>query len=53
MKTKKFKGIDYGFRPDSDWDAADPLAAVLLNVKGTNRRQMIIHHWKARLACKS
>jgi hypothetical protein len=47
MKTKKLKNIDYGFRPDSYWAAADPLAAVLLNVKGTNRRQMITDYWNA------
>ncbi len=47
MKTKKFKGIDYGFRPESYWEVTDPLAAILLNVKGTNRRQMIIDYWNA------
>lgn len=44
---KKFDGIDYEFRPRSYWEVADPLAAVLLNVKGTNRRRMIIDYWKA------
>jgi hypothetical protein len=36
-----FEGIDYAFRPESYWDVADPLGAILVNVKGTRRRQMI------------
>lgn len=47
MKTKNFKGIDYLFRPNSYCHVADPLSAILLNVKGTNRRQMIIDYWNA------
>ncbi len=42
MKTLEFKGIDYGFRPQSYQEVADPLATILLNVKGTNRRQMVV-----------
>lgn len=35
------------FRPASYWEDSDPLAAILRNVKGTNRRQMIIDYWNA------
>jgi hypothetical protein len=43
-----FEGIDYAFRPESYWDvAADPLGAILVNVKGTRRRQMIRDYWDA------
>jgi hypothetical protein len=35
------------FRPDSYWEDNDPLAAILRNVKGTNRRQMIRDYWNA------
>jgi hypothetical protein len=46
MKT--FKGINYDFRSESYWDnVSDPLAAILQNVKGTNRRRMIIDYWNA------
>jgi hypothetical protein len=39
---KLYAGIDYDFRPESYWAPADnPLAAVLRNVKGRNRREMI------------
>jgi len=44
---KKFKNINYDFRPDSYWEVADPLAAILQNVKGSNRRKMIIDYWEA------
>ncbi len=38
---KHYPGIDYGFRPESYWDDDDPLQAILRNVKGENRRQLI------------
>jgi hypothetical protein len=39
--------IDYGFRPSSYWEPpADVLAAVLRNVKGTERRAMITDHFR-------
>ena len=44
---KRFKDIDYDFRPRSYWEDADELAALLKNVKGTNRRQMIRGYRKA------
>lgn len=44
---KKYRGIRYGFRPASYWHETDPLAAILRNVTGENRRQMITDYWKA------
>jgi hypothetical protein len=35
------------FRPSSYWQDKDPLAAILRNVKGANRRQMITDYWNA------
>lgn len=32
--------IDLQFRPQSYWDSAEPLTAILGNIKGENRRQM-------------
>ncbi len=43
---KRFKDIDYDFRPRSYWEDADELAALLRNVKGTNRRRMIRDYWE-------
>lgn len=36
----------YSFRP-TYWDDGHPLAAILKNVKGTNRRRMITDYWEA------
>jgi len=47
MNTKRFEGIDYAFRPESYWDVSDPLQAILVNVKGTRRRQIIRDYWQA------
>jgi hypothetical protein len=48
---KKYKGIRYGFRPQSYWDDTNPLTAILRNVQGENRRQMIRDYWaQGRLA---
>lgn len=44
---KRYRGIRYGFRPQSYWIDADPLAAILRNVSGENRRQMITDYWNA------
>ena len=44
---KKYKGICYGFRPASYWEDLDPLSAILRNVTGENRRQMITDNWNA------
>lgn len=44
---RRLPGIRYSFRPRSYWVEADPLAAVLRNVTGENRRQMITEYWEA------
>ena len=44
---KRYPNIDYGFRPESYWSDKDPLCAILRNVKGEKRRQMIIDYWDA------
>jgi hypothetical protein len=42
ISIKFYTGIDYDFRPESYWaPAGNPLVAVLRNVKGRNRREMI------------
>jgi len=47
-EPKLYAGIDYEFRPESFWTAApDPLAAILRNVKGRNRREMIRDYYAA------
>lgn len=45
MKT--YPNIDYAFAPASYWADADPLAAILRNVTGENRRRMIRDSWRA------
>ncbi len=47
MKIKRFKNIDYGFRPESYWEVSDPLQTILANVQGTQRRRMIRERWDA------
>jgi len=44
---KKYQGIRYGFRPKSYWAETDPLSAILRNVTGENRRQMITDYWSS------
>ena len=44
---KRYRGIRYGFRPKSYWTETDPLSAILRNVTGQNRRQMITDYWNA------
>ena len=44
---RKYRGIRYAFWPASYWDDPDPLSAVLRNVTGENRRQMITDFWKS------
>jgi hypothetical protein len=49
MKSiKLYTGIDYQYRPESYWAAANnPLEAALRNVKGRNRREMIRDYHEA------
>ena len=49
MKSiKLYTGIDYRYRPESYWAAANnPLEAALRNVKGRNRREMIRDYHEA------
>ena len=42
-----FPGIDYDFQPASYWRDDDLLAALLRNVKGSERRRMIKAYWQA------
>ena len=44
---KYYPSIDYQFRPSTYWDATDPLAAILRNVKGQNRRKLIRDYWES------
>jgi hypothetical protein len=42
IEPKRYAGIDYDFRPESFWvSPSDPLQAILRNVKGRRRREMI------------
>ena len=46
--SKLYDEIDYDFRPESFWETpSDPLAAILRNVKGSNRRSMIRDYYAA------
>jgi len=45
--TTETKPAYFSFQPASYWDENDPLSAILRNVKGTNRRQMITDYWNA------
>jgi hypothetical protein len=42
---KKYRGLKYAFRPKSYWDDEGVLAALLRNVKGAARRELIIKHF--------
>lgn len=42
MKT--YPGINYAYRPKSYWNDSNPLHAILRNVTGENRRQMILDY---------
>jgi hypothetical protein len=43
---KRYPDIDYKQRPDSYWADEDVLAALLHNVKGRERREMIRAYWE-------
>ncbi len=44
---KNYPNINYSFAPETYWSDGDPLAAILRNVTGENRRQMIRDYWDA------
>jgi hypothetical protein len=45
--STRYPDIDYSWRPVSYWDPAeDPLAVLLTNVKGTERRRLIWKHYE-------
>lgn len=51
MSAKRYEGIDYEWRPEGYRAApASPLDAALRNVKGTNRRQLILDFAAADIA---
>ncbi len=45
MSLKKYLNIDYTQRPLSYWADENVLAAILRDVKGTQRRRMITDYW--------
>ena len=46
-KTTQPAPAAFSFRPESYWEDPDPLAAILRNIKGSNRRKMITDYWNA------
>jgi hypothetical protein len=44
---KLYGGTNCDVRPESFWVVADPLAAILRNVKGRRRREMIRDYYAA------
>jgi hypothetical protein len=44
--VKKYKGINYSQRPEGYWKDKDVLSALLRNVKGRERRELIRAHWE-------
>ena len=43
---KMYPGINYLQRPQSYWEDGDALACILRNVKGTERRALIVEQWE-------
>src|SRR5687768_17466458 len=46
-RMKRYTGIDYTAAPESYWDDMDPLSAILRNVKGERRRELVRTFWAA------
>ena len=42
----QYKGIDYSFQPESYWEDSSVLQALLRDVKGVQRRKMIIDYYE-------
>ena len=47
MSFTRYPDIDYDWRPASYWEPQDPLQAILSNVKGANRRELILDYARA------
>jgi hypothetical protein len=48
IESKHYAGINYGFRPECFWaHASDPQQAILCNIKGRRRREMILDYYVA------
>jgi hypothetical protein len=48
IEPRRYAGINYDFRPESFWaPPSDPLEAILRNVKGRRRREMIRDYYAA------
>jgi hypothetical protein len=48
IEPKRYAGIDYDFRLESFWaPPSDPLQAILRNIKGRRRREMIRDYYAA------
>jgi hypothetical protein len=47
LPMKRFDKINYGFRPNSYWEARSPLLEILKNVQGAIRRKIIQERWDA------
>src|SRR5258708_26426934 len=48
IEPRRYAGIDYDFRPEPFWaPASDPLQAILRNIKGRRRREMIRDYYAA------
>ena len=43
---KKYDGINYSFRPESYWEDSSVLQSLLRDVKGVQRRRMIIDYYE-------
>lgn len=44
---KKYQGVDYSYQPESYWEDTTVLQALLRDVKGTQRRKMIIDYFES------
>ena len=42
----RFTGIDYTFKPHSYWEDSSVLQALLRDVKGVQRRKMIVDYYE-------
>lgn len=47
MSFTRYPGIDYDWRPASYWEPVNPLQVILSNIKGANRRELIMDYARA------